>query len=565
MDNFKQNPKQNKSISDVDGFITRGRSTDAPDIRKRFRQNYQPRNVNLQDLPRKSDHFAGNNHISIEDKPKYEIDSNENSQLPPVLPSKFDLQLDDEKPTKKRFGFGRRKDKKKRSLKRRVARGSGALFAVLILGVGSILGYGYLKTKQIFRGNGEGAAALQANVDPSRLNGEGDGRVNILLLGKGGPGHEAPDLTDTILLASIDPVQNEAALLSVPRDMYVEDSTGYASKINAVYSNAKQKRLSQGDDSDADKQAAEDAGLKAVKQVVGEILGVPVHYYVMVDFEAFKEAIDTVGGITIDVKEPLYDATMAWLNNGSALLADEGLQTFDGTRALMYARSRYGSARGDFDRTERQREVIFALQQKVLTLGTFSNPFKVLDLIKALGDNVRTDLNGTGELKRLYEISQQITNDRFISVGLADPPNILVTTDFIAEQSVVVPVAGMFQYEEIQSYVRNTLRDAFLKQENARIVILNGTDTPGLATVREKELKSYGYNIVSVDNAPTTGYTQTKLIDLTGMKQYTASYLEKRLGLTKSSEVIEGLPTTEMADFVIILGSDEATKTTTDN
>jgi hypothetical protein len=297
---------------------------------------------------------------------------------------------------------------------------------------------------------------------------------------------------------------------------------------------------------------------------VSEILGVPVHYYVMVDFTAFKESIDTVGGITIDVKEPLYDATMAWMNGGSALLADKGLQTFNGQKALMYARSRYGSARGDFDRSERQREVILALQQKVLTLGTFSNPIKVVELMNTFGDNVRTDLNGLGELKRLYEITSEISADRFVSVGLADPPNILVSTGFVANQSVVVPVAGLYQYDEIQSYVRNTLRDAFLRKEDARVVILNGTGVAGLATAREKELRSYGYNIVGVDNAPTEDYTNTVLVDLTNnTKPYTASYLEKRLKLTKTAQSIEGIPTNETADFVIILGTNEASQTTT--
>ncbi|MDO8265945.1 MAG: LCP family protein [Candidatus Saccharibacteria bacterium] len=482
-----------------------------------------------------------------------------------ITKSAFDLNLEEENKVKRRWLFFKKKSSKnqKSSRKKRILKRTGLVFAVIILAVGSILGYGYMKYSQIFKGNGDGAAALQENVDPSKLNGEGDGRVNILLLGKGGPGHEAPDLTDTILLASIDPVQDEAALLSIPRDLYVEDALGTSMKINAVYSTAKQSKLAKSGKTDADLQAAEDAGLKAVKQTVSEVLGVPVHYYVMVDFTAFKEAIDTVGGITIDVKEPLYDASMAWLNGGKSLLADEGLQTFDGTRALMYARSRHGSARGDFDRTERQREVILALQQKAMSMGTFSNPFKVVELLNTLGNNVRTDLNGTGELKRLYEIIQKIGGDKFISVGLADPPNILVTTNMVNGLSIVEPVAGLYQYEDIQSYVRNTLRDAFLRQEDARVVILNGTTTPGLATATEKELKSYGYNVVKVDNAPTSDFIESKLIEITTDKPYTSSYLEKRLGLTKSSSMIEGLPTAETADFVIILGTDEVTKTTT--
>ncbi len=564
MSQFRFSPqKPHKPQSSIDGFIDKASQPRVDDVRVRFRQNYSPaqnQKVAQRQVPRANDGFM----------PKHEVRQNDftRRQEQTARPEVFNLDLDDvvNPKSKRRILFWRKpKERKKSSIRRKLVKSFGALMLVLILGAGSIFGYALIKERQIFRGDGEGAAGLEKNVDPARLNGEGDGRVNILLLGKGGPGHEAPDLTDTILLASIDPVQNEAALVSIPRDLYVEDTAGNSTKINALYSNAKQLRMSQAkSQSESEIRAAEAAGIKAIEQSVTEVLGVPIHYYVMVDFTAFKDAIDTVGGISINVKEPLYDATMAWMNGGSALIADEGLQSFTGTRALMYARSRYGSARGDFDRSERQKQVLFALQQKVLTLGTFSNPFKIVELLNTLGDNVTTDLNGVNELKRFYEIGQQITADKFVSVSLVDPSNLLVTTGFMNGQSIVMPVAGLNQYDDIQSYIRNTLRDAFLKSENARVVILNGTATAGLASFREKELKSYGYNIVDIDNAPTSDYTTSRFIDLTsGGKPYTASYLEKRLDLKRETVIIEGLPTLETADFVIILGTDEASQTST--
>jgi len=334
-------------------------------------------------------------------------------------------------------------------------------------------------------------------------------------------------------------------------------------KINAIYSTAKQSRLAKGNDSASDKQAAEDAGLDAIKDSVSEVLGVPVHYYVMVDFVAFEDAINTVGGITIDVKEPLYDQTVAWLQGGNPLIAGKGLQTFDGKKALLYSRSRKGSTGGDFDRSERQREVLVALKNKMFTVDTFSNPFKIVDLLDTFGDRVRTDLNGVDEIKRLYEIGQNIGSDKIASVGLADPPNVLVTTDNINGQSIVTPTAGLYQYSEIHSYIRNNLRDAYLKNEDARVLILNGTSTAGLATATSSELKSYGYNVIGVDNAPTNNYIQNQLIDLTnGQKRYTKSYLERRLGLKSTSQSPTGTPGIEKADFIIILGTDEITNST---
>jgi polyisoprenyl-teichoic acid--peptidoglycan teichoic acid transferase len=565
MTNFRQPKKPAKQVRSIDGFIQRGATSSSRTsrIKSQFQTTYRPSRP-LDGFQSQDDSFASRNQTQ-----GFHHNAATATQLPSSSASddQFSDQAFRSQDKSRTLSFMRKKKSnrshRKRISLRKLSKAVAIMFVALIIGVSSLFAYGFIKARNIFKGEGEGAAALIQNVDPSRLNGEGDGRVNILLLGKGGPGETAPDLTDTLLLASIDPVQNETALVSVPRDMLVRNQFGGSTKINQVYADAKQARLANSNKNDADLQAAEDAGLSAVKRSVTEVLGIPVHYYVMVDFVAFENAINTVGGITVNVKEPLYDRTVAWMLGGNPLVAGEGLQTFDGKRALLYSRSRMGSARGDFDRTERQREIIVALQSKIFSLGTFSNPFKVVELMNTFGDRVRTDLNGLGEIKRLYEIGQNIGPDRIVSVGLADPPNILVRTDNINGLSVVVPSAGVYKYEDIRSFIRNTIRDPFLKQEDARIVILNGTDVVGLATATSTELKSYGYNVILVDNVPTADYVQNRLIDLTnGEKRYTKSYLQKRLGLTSETKTLAGLPTIEEADFVIILGTDEVNKAT---
>jgi len=558
MTHFRQPKKHKPQPRSIDGFIPRApQDPQRRTVRRQFQTAYRPSTADQSRPTMSEDVFS---------RPRVDPFAQQETTAIPANEETIELLNTDGSKPKRRFSLRKKKsDKPKhRNTGFRKASKVFAIFsAATLIGVASLFGYGFLKARNIFKGDGDSAAALQQNVDPARLNGEGDGRVNILLIGKGGPGETAPDLTDSLLLASIDPVQNEASLVSVPRDMYVQDGNGYSTKINAIYSNAKQARLSNGDDTDSDKEAAENSGLDAIKDSVSEVLGIPVHYYVMVDFQAFEDAINTVGGLTIDVKEPLYDQTVAHLFNGNPLVADKGLQTMDGFRALIYARSRKGSARGDFDRTERQREIIVALQQEILSAGTYSNPFKVVELLNTFGDRVRTDLNGLDEIKRLYEIGQKIGSDKIGSVGLADPPNVLVMTDFVGDQSVVVPTAGLYQYDEIHSYIRNNLRDAFLKSEDARVIILNGTTIPGLASATSEELKSYGYNVISVDNAPTQDFTQNQLIDLTaGKLRYTKSYIERRLGLQSITTGPIGIPDNTQADFVIILGTDEATKTT---
>ncbi len=436
------------------------------------------------------------------------------------------------------------------------------VLAVLVVFMAGALGLKtFLKTKGILKGGSNGALALNKNVDPTLLKGEGDGRVNILLLGKGGAGHDGPDLTDTILIASIDPIAKEIALLSLPRDLWVKSPVGGQSKINAVYANAKYGVLNNYSikQQNADVKAeAEKAGIKAIEKTVTTVLGIPIQYFGMVDFQGFAAAINAVGGIDINVKTEVYDTFIKADNNNNPLIAAVGQQHFDGKHALLYAQSRHGSLRGDFDRTERQREVIVSLKDKILSLGTFANPLKVNQLIDAIGDHVATDFS-TNELKRVYDIVKEIPTTKIASIGLADPPNNFVTTDTINSQSVVVPRAGEFVYGDIQSYVRNTLRDSFLKSENASIIILNGTNTPGLATLKSTELKSYGYSVTQVADAPTKTYTKTMLVDLRkGAKKYTKNYLEKRLGVMAVSELPDTAITPGTADFVIILGSNES-------
>jgi LCP family protein required for cell wall assembly len=446
----------------------------------------------------------------------------------------------------------------RKSKKRRVLKAFTFLFVGLLLVGGLLFGNAFLKARKIFGGGG-GAPALDANVDPTKLKGEGDGRVNILLLGKGGPGHEGADLTDTILIASIDPIQKEAALLSIPRDFWVKTDTGQ-SKINAVYANAKYKVLNGSKTSDI-QERAEQAGLAAIEAEIEEVAGIPIHYQVMVDFAAFEQAINTVGGIDINVTkdmavyEKLYDTSA-----GRQYILDvkEGQNHFDGKRALFFARSRHTSARGDFDRAERQRAVIIALKDKIMSAGTYGNPIKVNQLVNEFGSHVRSNFT-TGEVLRVYDILKGIESSKIGSVGLADPPNNFVTTDFVDGQSIVRPRAGLFDYSEIQNYIRNALKDGYIKNENASIAVFNGSNITGLAAKRATDLRSFGYNITTVDNAPTKNYSQTVLVDLTGgKKKYTLHYLEQRLKVTAATSMPDNTIDPKGAEFVIILGQNES-------
>lgn len=427
---------------------------------------------------------------------------------------------------------------------------------VLTLVVGGFLVFkGILKLNTVFKGGGA-AAALSGDVKPELLKGEGDGRVNILLFGKGGPGHAGADLTDTLIVASIDPVNKTSHLVSIPRDLWVSVPGYGSSKINAVYSNAKTQALNS---NPKNKDGAERAGVAAAQKVIGEVLGIPLHYYAMIDFKGFKQAVDIVGGVDMNVpkelavQEHLWDSTTG---RNYYLNVPAGQQHFDSTKALYFTRSRHTSLRGDFTRAERQRLFIQALSQKVLSAGTYTNPLKISQLLDAFGNHFSTDFDRDSAF-RLAEITKEMDMSKLKSVGLADPPNNFVRTDNINGLSVVRPTAGIGNYSQIQNYIRNTLKDPYIAKENARVAILNGTSTSGLATKKSEELKSFGYNVTVVADAPTHDYIKSVFVDLTrGQKPFSQSYLEKRLGTKAVTRLPDPSIQTANLDFVIILGQD---------
>lgn len=433
-----------------------------------------------------------------------------------------------------------------------------SLVVVGFLATGGFLFWkGYANLHKVFNGTGT-VAALTKNVDPSLLKGEGDGRVNVLLLGIGGAGHSGPDLTDTMLILSIDPVNNTANLLSVPRDLWVKMPTnffGKYQKINAAYESAKYSYVGRQDSTNKNK-AAIQAGFAADDQILGQVLGIKINYHVLVDFRAFKQAIDTVGGVTIDVKERLFDPTMAWENNWNSVLAPAGVQTMNGKQALLYSRSRETSS--DFARTERQRQIIIALKDKVLSVGTLSNPTKISGLMGAFGDNVYSDLSVSG-VERLYNIMKQIDDSKIQSIGLTDPTSNLVTTDHVGNISVVRPRAGFNNYDAIRTYVRGQLRDGYIVKENAPIELIGSTTSS--VTAMAQDLKTYGYNIVNTGTASTNLNQRPVVVDFSGdTAPYTRHYLEQRFGVksvTKLPAVIAKQPAG--VKFVIITSQNETT------
>jgi LCP family protein required for cell wall assembly len=444
-----------------------------------------------------------------------------------------------------------------------VRRGLAIAMVLVITLSGLLFSQSYLKLHKVFKGSAGTAAALKENVNPDLLKGEGSGRVNILLLGRGGGTHDAPDLTDTMMIASVDPVNHTSTLLSLPRDLWVNVPNSGVMKMNAAWETGEFKYLGKQAAGSTDPKAIR-AGYDLVDQTVQSVTGVNIDYNVLVDFQAFQQAVDAVGGVNVAVPTDLVDPTMAWENAGNPVLATAGPHDFAGKQALMYVRSRETTS--DFARAERQRSVLTALKGKVETLGTLSNPVKLNGLLNTFGNNFQTDLS-LGNANRLFSIVKGVSNNKINSVGLnATTPGAVqyVTDGNINGQSVVLPKAGLFQYGDIQQFIRGQLKDPYLMKENARVSVLNGTAVPGQATAMSDQLKGYGYNVVKVGNTPDAGWTKTTVVDLThGRDKYTRHYLEQRFNVTATTSLSDTTIPTNGADFVIIIGSDEANPTQT--
>ena len=245
-------------------------------------------------------------------------------------------------------------------------------------------------------GNNRSPLSLfSSRPDTNQLKGEGDGRINILVLGMGGSGHPGGFLTDTIMVVSIDPVQKSIGMLSIPRDLYVPIPGNGKNKINVAYSYGEANKNELG------------GGPQVAKGTVSEILDLPMHYFLKLDFDGFVKFVDAIEGVDIDVPRAISDPYYPDENmvGYKPFTITKGIHHLDGQTALKYVRSRETTS--DFDRAKRQQQIIKVIKDKVFSAGTWSNPLKITEMINVLGDNIRTDFSAN-EIKRLLEIVKNI-------------------------------------------------------------------------------------------------------------------------------------------------------------
>jgi LCP family protein required for cell wall assembly len=420
----------------------------------------------------------------------------------------------------------------------------------LFLGLKVVLAANKVITKA-----GKGAPALDGTITSTTLKGEGDGRINILVLGIGGQGHDGSNLSDTMMVISIDPKTKDVAMMSIPRDLYVKiPGYGYG-KINAADSYG---------------------GPALSEQVVSTILDLPIDYYVQVDFSGFRQAVDAVGGVNINVATPLYDHEYP-CDQGYGVCPyyqAAGQIHMNGELALEYSRCRHDQPTGDCGddtgRAARQQQILTALRQKALSAGTLTNPIKIASLIDAVGSHVTTDLQ-LKDIEKLALIIKDVDPSKVVNkVPQFTGANAILTPESNAAGSVLVPSAGEFDYSALQDMAHSIFIDHYITGENALIQIQNGSGVTGLAASVATTLTAYHYNVMNPPITASQTYAKTQIIDYTGGKKpYTINYLQQRFGVTAQKETrppaaaaTPTTPATQQPDIVVILGSDYASAQT---
>lgn len=299
------------------------------------------------------------------------------------------------------------------------------------------------------------------------------GRINILLLGMSGPGYEAPDLTDTILVLSVDPSAGSATMISLPRDLYVEVPeiedgrnyyAGYFTKINALYQLNKNTRLPAPDGRrpDGGQGESEELAEGMIKQKIGQMTGLEIDNYVLMDLEGLKEIIDQIGGLNVFVEKDVFDPRFPAKNFATETFElKNGWRWLDGQTALRYIRTRH-DIEGDFGRIKRQQAVLEALRKKILGMSPLWDLPKIIEIVRTLRRDFKTDLDVL-DIKRLWDISRKIDSSSKIKhiVIDANQENGLLeeSTAMLGGKTgfILIPKAGVENYEEINEFIAQNL------------------------------------------------------------------------------------------------------------
>jgi polyisoprenyl-teichoic acid--peptidoglycan teichoic acid transferase len=268
-----------------------------------------------------------------------------------------------------------------------------------------------------------------------------DGRVNMLIVGYSvdDPGHQGAELTDSIMVLSMDPDSKTGYMLSIPRDLYIKIPDNGYGKINEVY---------------------RDGGMDMLERIITDKLGLEINYSMVVNYTSVREMVNALGGITVTIKSSdergLYDPNISVPEGGPLQLAN-GPQHLNGQEALNLTRARgsaygsYGFPRADLTRIEHQKQVFAAIKEKASDWKVVLNPRKNGQLFDAAANNLKTDLE-IGEALPFFRLFASIPNSKLQPYGLNAINGQVLLKDY---SGGLIPIEGLNDYSEIKEIVKD--------------------------------------------------------------------------------------------------------------
>ncbi len=389
-------------------------------------------------------------------------------------------------------------------------------------------------------------APIQSEAPENLQAWDGASRVNVLIMGLDYRDWEAGETprTDTMILFTIDPVHNTAGMISIPRDMWVSIPGFEYAKINTAYYLGEIYKMPGG-------------GPALASKTVEQFLGVPVNYYAQIDFYSFIKFIDAIGGLDINIPQKI---TVDPLGPGNTITLLPGVQTLDGATTLAFARDRHIEG-DDFTRSSNQQLVIMEIRRQILTLNMLPTLItKAPQLYQDLSGGIRTNMSMDQAIKLALAAAK--VPEKSIKKGVIGPPKQIGIAKSPDGLSILIPVPDQIRLLRDKifstgaaiapSQVSSDLAQ-LVKDEQARVVIQNGTQTAGLATRTSDFFRSQGMNVVQETNADRV-YDTTQLVVVNG-KPYTIKYLADLMKIPEGNIVNQYTPDAGM-DVVVILGND---------
>ena len=383
---------------------------------------------------------------------------------------------------------------------------------------------------------------------------DGASRINIAffgLRGDDGQGEGCPTCTDTIMVLTVDPVTKTAGMLSIPRDMWVNIPGAGYSRINTAWAIGENAKLPGG-------------GPALAMQTVSQFIGVPIHYYVQVDFGTFVSFINLIGGIDVYVEERMV---LDPLGEGPDhfVLKPGDYRHLTGPRALAYARCRHesqGCSGGDVGRAKRQQQVILAIRDKVLEPETFATLItQAPQLYAEFSSGIHTNMSLEDAIQ-LAVLAKDIRVDD-IKRGVIDNTMAIPADTTIngVPANVLRPVPDLIRILRDEIFVPGGPLSplaqgdpvALMQSDQAKVRIINNTYTAGLEQSTASFLSTQGMQVVEF-GSPTGASNTTKII-LYSSKLYALRYLTELFGVGSQQIIIQPDPASTV-DIEIQLGED---------